>query len=406
MSPAVELSGVGKRYTKYDDVPMLATAASRLRSRSRRSELWALRGLDLQVERGESVGLIGPNGSGKSTLLALLAGVTAPTEGSVRVRGRVAPLISVGVGFHPELTGRENVYVNAMILGLSRRAVDQRLEEIIEFSGLADFIDTPVKFYSSGMYVRLGFAVAVQAEPELLLVDEILTVGDMEFQIKCHEHLRRVRKQGATVILVSHKLSAVRGLCSRAILLHHGVLCHDGPPMETILAYHQLLGDERDPDQPTPLHGQRTVNGVIEVLGCELIGGDGHATTRCSSADEARLRLRLRAVRDVAAAFLAVAVFSESGIPVYADNNQSTPFPPIPADTTTTVEVGLKMRLATGSYAIDTSVHETEPGTGTVLDYVASPPLLVYVAGRPTVGGLADLGATFAVAGDPGARLP
>src|SRR5690242_6134829 len=168
MSSLITLDNVGKRYTKFEDAPMLVSAALRFRARTKRSQLWAVRNVSLEVAAGECIGVIGRNGSGKSTLLQMVAGVTAPTEGRVAVRGKVAPLISVGVGFHPELTGRENVYVNAAILGLPRRETERRFDAIVDFAEIEDFIDTPVKFYSSGMYVRLGFAVATQVDPDVL----------------------------------------------------------------------------------------------------------------------------------------------------------------------------------------------------------------------------------------------
>src|SRR5438105_3898304 len=181
---------------------MLVTAALQFRNRTRRSRLWAVRHVDLDVAPGECVGVIGRNGSGKSTLLQMIAGVTAPTEGSVAVHGRVAPLISVGVGFHPELTGRENVFVNGAILGMSRSTIEQRLDDIVEFSEIAAFIDTPVKFYSSGMAVRLGFSVAIYAHPEVLLVDEVLAVGDLSFQLKSYERMMEIRQSGTTILVV------------------------------------------------------------------------------------------------------------------------------------------------------------------------------------------------------------
>lgn len=395
---AIELAGVGKRYTKYDDTPLLASAALRLRTRTRRSALWALRGVDLRVQPGESLGVVGRNGAGKSTLLALLAGVTAPTTGTVRVRGRVAPLISVGVGFHPELTGRENVYVNGMILGMSRAQVDRRFDDIVDFSGLAAFVDTPVKFYSSGMFVRLGFAVAVQAEPDVLLIDEILAVGDMQFQLRCFDYLERMRRDGVTVVLVTHNLTAVRGLCSRAVLLHDGGLRHDGPPVDTIAAYHAAVGEDRDPDQRMVLGGERAVGGRVEVQGVELLDADGSPAAALPSGGSARLRLRLRTHAALAAPYVGVHVATESGIVVYSDTNRFQPFPPLPADTTATVEVALSLPLATGSYSVGASVHETDPDTDTVLTYGVSRHLLVYVSGRAMVTGVADLGATFRLA--------
>ena len=214
--PAVRLSGVSKRYVKFDDVPLLVTRL-RFRAKNKRTHLWALRDVDLEVGPGETVGVIGRNGFGKSTMLRILAGVTAPTTGVVSVAGRVAPLISVGVGFHPELTGRENVYVNGTILGMSRKDIDRRFDDIVEFSEVGDFIDTPVKFYSSGMFVRLGFSVAVASSPDVLLLDEVLAVGDFAFQQKCFERIGEIQKQGTIVLMVSHNIDAVRRLCSRVL---------------------------------------------------------------------------------------------------------------------------------------------------------------------------------------------
>ncbi|HVT77699.1 MAG TPA: ABC transporter ATP-binding protein, partial [Acidimicrobiales bacterium] len=246
-TPLISLADAGKRYTKFEDAPMLVSAL-RFRARTTRSHLWAVRHVDLDVAPGECVGVIGRNGSGKSTLLQMLAGVTAPSEGRVSVRGKVAPLISVGVGFHPELTGRENVYVNAAILGLSRAEVDARLDDIIDFADVTGFVDTPVKFYSSGMFVRLGFAVAINVNPQVLLIDEVLAVGDLAFQMKCFDKMAEIRDSGATVVVVSHNLNAVRRMCDHTMVLHNGAQRFYGATADAISLYHQLLGEEREPD--------------------------------------------------------------------------------------------------------------------------------------------------------------
>jgi ABC-type polysaccharide/polyol phosphate transport system ATPase subunit len=225
--PTILASAVGKRYVKFDDQAQLASRRARFRTRSRRTEHWALRHLDLQVAEGQTVGLIGRNGSGKSTLLRMLAGVTAPTEGRVAVRGRVAPLIAVGVGFHPELTGRENVYVNGSILGVPRRVIDARFDAIVDFADIETFIDTPVKFYSSGMFVRLGFGVSMFADPDVLLVDEVLAVGDFAFQLKCFDQMKLARENGTSIIVVSHALNAIRMLCEHTLLLDDGAMRYD-----------------------------------------------------------------------------------------------------------------------------------------------------------------------------------
>ena len=202
---------------------------------------WALRDITLEVPRGASLGVIGRNGAGKSTLFKLLAGITAPTRGRIVIDGRLAALIEVGSGFHPELTGRENVFLSGAILGMRRREIADKLDRIVAFAGVERFIDTPVKRYSSGMYVRLGFAIAAHLEPDVLLVDEVLAVGDAEFQVKCLERIDELKKRGTTALFISHDLSAVERLCDRAILLEGGAIVESGAPGEVVASYHRRL---------------------------------------------------------------------------------------------------------------------------------------------------------------------
>ena len=200
-------------------------------------EFWALQDVNFEVKQGEILGIIGRNGAGKSTLLKILSRVTAPTSGEVRVKGRIASLLEVGTGFHPELTGRENVFLNGAILGMTKVEVKKKFDEIVAFSGVEDFIDTPVKRYSSGMYVRLAFAVAAHLEPEILIVDEVLAVGDVEFQKKCLGKMQDVAEGGRTILFVSHNLAAVRQLCNQGIILSAGGLLHAGSSEEVIQFY-------------------------------------------------------------------------------------------------------------------------------------------------------------------------
>ena len=213
------------------------------RSGAKGDRFWALEDINFEVSSGEVLGVIGRNGAGKSTLLKILSRVTLPTKGEARIKGRLASLLEVGTGFHPELTGRENVYLNGAILGMSKEEVRAKFDEIVDFSGVEQFIDTPVKRYSSGMYVRLAFAVAAHLEPEILVVDEVLAVGDVQFQKKCLGKMEDVARSGRTVLFVSHNMGAVGDLCSRAILLEEGKLVHDGPTEETVAKYlnHNLL---------------------------------------------------------------------------------------------------------------------------------------------------------------------
>lgn len=214
----------------------------------------AVRDLSLDIEQGESVALLGHNGSGKSTTLKMLAGTIAPTAGRVYARGRIAPLLELGAGFHPDLTGRENVFLNAAILGIERREVHRRLERIIDFAEIEDFLDTPVKFYSSGMSVRLGFAIAVNVEPEILLVDEVLAVGDESFQTKCLGRMRQLQGEGRTVVLVTHAFQQAEAFCGRAVVLSHGTTLYDGPMAGAAGAYTSSSRSET-----------KAVGGVVDV---------------------------------------------------------------------------------------------------------------------------------------------
>ena len=198
---------------------------------------WALRNVNFAIEQGEVIGVVGSNGAGKSTLLKLLSRITTPTEGSIKIQGRIASLLEVGTGFHPELSGRENVFLNGMLLGMTRREITAKFEEIINFAAIGPFIDTPVKRYSSGMYVRLAFAVAAHLDPEILIVDEVLAVGDAAFQAKCLGKLREIAQGGRTVFLVSHNLGTIRSLCSRVLLMEQGKLICDGAPADVLATY-------------------------------------------------------------------------------------------------------------------------------------------------------------------------
>jgi lipopolysaccharide transport system ATP-binding protein len=228
--------------TLRDAVAGLATAPARWwKGSNRTSDFWALKGIDLEVKKGEVVGIIGRNGAGKSTLLKVFSKITKPTTGEVRLRGRVGSLLEVGTGFHPELTGRENIFLNGAILGMKHTEIKRKFDQIVEFAEVAEFLDTPVKRYSSGMYVRLAFAVAAHLQPEILIVDEVLAVGDMAFQRKCLGRMREVGRSGCTVLFVSHSMPAVESLCSRALLLDGGQVVGDGRVSDLILEYHRRV---------------------------------------------------------------------------------------------------------------------------------------------------------------------
>ena len=248
---AIVVDGVSKSFRiSTEPANSLKERLVRLR-RGNYEEFQALHGIDVTVEQGETLGILGHNGSGKSTLLKCIAGILTPTTGEVRVRGRLASLLELGAGFHPDLTGRENVYINAAFYGMGRKEIDQVLDDIVEFAELAQFIDEPVKHYSSGMYVRLGFAVAVNLDPDVLLVDEVLAVGDEAFQVKCLSRIKQFQAEGRTIVFVTHAAETARQICDRALVLDHGRLILDGEPGKAIRVFREHL------------HGQLDVKGVL-----------------------------------------------------------------------------------------------------------------------------------------------
>ena len=387
---AIEVSTAGKRYVKYDDAPMLVSHLLQLRSRTRRSALWALRGASFDVRKGECVGVVGRNGSGKSTLLHLLAGVTAPTEGRVTVQGRVAPLISVGVGFHPELTGRENVYVNATILGLRREEIDRRFDEIASFAEIGEFLETPVKFYSSGMFVRLGFAVSAMSDPDVLLIDEVLAVGDLAFQLKCFERLERLRESGATVVLVTHNLNAVRRLCERTLVIHNGELRHDGDTVEALSLYHELLGEDLDIDDAVAVDEPAAID-AGELANLRLLGPDGEPTRHAATGDTLTLEATITLREPVADPVLGLNVVTEGGVRAYGENWRVNDLPGWDGAGPLRVRISFCAAMATGSYSLHLSLGS--PRHAGIAP--PAPPILFFVTGRHSVGGIVDLASTL-----------
>lgn len=243
---AVRLEGVSKRYLLDPDTPwklrdLLAGPGALIGRVRAKRDFWALRDINLEVPRGQIVGVIGPNGSGKSSLLRILAGISPATTGSVEVNGRYGALLELGSGFHAQATGRQNAYVNALFMGLSKAEAREKMDDIIEFSGLGAFIDQPMRTYSSGMYLRLGFSVAIHVRPDILLVDEVLAVGDADFQEKCFAHFEELKARGTTIMVVTHNINGLAEFADRVIMLEHGRIAADGNPREVISEYFEIL---------------------------------------------------------------------------------------------------------------------------------------------------------------------
>jgi ABC-2 type transport system ATP-binding protein len=381
---AIELRGVGKRYTITSGQPLLV---DRLRRRSRSEELWALRDVDLSVAEGETVGVIGRNGSGKTTLLRLLSGVSGPTTGRVRVVGAIAPLIGVGVGFHPEMTGRENVHVNARLLGLTAAEVTRELDSIVDFSEIERFLDTPVKYYSSGMFLRLAFAVAVHVRPQVLLVDEVLAVGDLAFQLKCLDRMREVQQSGTTIVIVTHNLQMLDRMAPRGVLLSQGRVAYDGPVEGALSAYHRAL------------EGRAAGDDVPARLRVELLGEDGTPARHFPAGGSIAVDVTVELDEEVDSPVLGVMVAPLGLGAAYAVHTtpgaySGTHGPGRPL----TARVELANRMLDGSYSLHVGVHDSSGGR----ELGASEPVVFYVSSEQGGAyGIVDLEARISMEGQP-----
>jgi ABC-type polysaccharide/polyol phosphate transport system ATPase subunit len=283
------------------------------RGRSRPTEVTALRDVSFRVEPGSAVGLVGRNGSGKTTLLRLLSGIIKPTSGRVEVGGRVGSLLELGAGFHPDLSGRENVFLNGSIHGLKRAYVREQFDEIVAFAGLEEFIDLPVRTYSSGMYMRLGFAIAAHIDADVLLLDEVFAVGDEQFQRKCFGKIFEFKQRGGTIVFVSHDAAAVERLCDRAVLLRVGGVEFDGPTHDAIVRYRQLLAGEVDPaERGAGL--KEWGSGEARFEGVELIGPEGEPRTQFLAGERLALRLRIAAERTLPPPRVSLEIRDSSGL--------------------------------------------------------------------------------------------
>jgi lipopolysaccharide transport system ATP-binding protein len=324
-------------------------------------EFWALKDVSFEVKQGEVLGIIGRNGAGKSTLLKVLSRITEPTSGSVTIRGRVASLLEVGTGFHPELSGRENIFLNGAILGMSRKEIKAKFDEIVDFAGVEKFLDTPVKRYSSGMYVRLAFAVAAHLEPEILVVDEVLAVGDAEFQKKCLGKMKDVATQGRTVIFVSHDLHAVRRLCTSGIFLSRGQVSYRGQSDDTINTYLRTTDSGLN-------YSQRYGNGAIRLVSIELLNRHGESVEHLDTGEELVVRFVCNAIESQDAVMFSICFNTPENVRVasfYSSyKGKSFVVPPGRFEATCTIP---KLSLMPGDYQLVTAID----AHGVMLDCVS-----------------------------------
>lgn len=324
--PVVQIDDVSKRFVIRKEKSLKERLVNAGRSKQFKEDFWALKNISLEIESGTTIGLIGPNGSGKSTLLKTIGGIIQPSSGSIRRRGRLAALLELGAGFHQDLTGRENVYLNASILGLSRKQTDLYFDDIVEFSGIRDFIDTQVKFYSSGMYVRLAFAVAVHVDPDLLLVDEVLAVGDEAFQRKCLDKIRSFQREGRTIVLVTHSLGQVTEFCDRAVLLNKGEVLFDGVPHEAVRDFREVLEGRRieEAEQHNATHDEQ-----VPVDEGRILATTVHAAGRAEGdpvqpGDDIIVRVTYSHPTGLDGWIAAIQIDNVQGVPVWGTSSMRT----------------------------------------------------------------------------------
>jgi len=389
MSFAISVDHVDKSYRLWGRRSQFATLKSALLKRDLKlapdASVPALRDVTFAVDKGEAFGIIGRNGSGKSTLLKIITGILKPTSGRVTVVGRVAALIELGAGFHPEITGRENVYINGIMLGLSRREIEQRFDKIVDFSGIRDFIDQPVKTYSSGMYVRLGFAVAVHVDPDVLLIDEVLSVGDEEFSAKCVAKIQEMKYRGVTLVFVTHQLDQVRNLCDRALWLDHGAAVEIGDPTRVVDAYLQRVAGtqvstvttsdesagERAGDPPDkekdPMEEERWGSGEVILRRVAITDPEGRDLVALGAGSPVTIDLDVEVRVPQTDFVFGIGIYHADGTCVYGTNTDLEGLLPDALQSDGRVRFVMpSLDLIAGSYRVDAAVHTRN---GRAFDY-------------------------------------
>jgi ABC-type polysaccharide/polyol phosphate transport system ATPase subunit len=379
-APAIDIQNVSKAYKIYPSPRHQALELLTLGARQFHSEFWALRDVTLPVMRGTTLGVVGNNGSGKSTLLQLIAGISPPTRGDVRTHGRISSLLELGAGFNPEFTGRENVELYGVVMGMSRKEARARLPAIEAFAGIGAFIDRPVKTYSSGMFVRLAFSAAIQVDPDILLVDEALAVGDALFQHQCMRRIQSLQEAGTTIVFVSHDMAMMRAVCTDAILLEGGhVAAHDDPAAIANLYHAKTSAAERA--QPAPrvasasaagggvrFHASpdfdervklfRHGTGAARIRQVELIDAEHRQASTVEFAEEVTLRVHVEYYEDAPFSILGFGVRDKAGIDIIGTNTheENVPLPPRRAGETTVVDFRQRLPLQPGSYSVSTAL--------------------------------------------------
>ncbi|MBN1639705.1 MAG: ABC transporter ATP-binding protein [Anaerolineae bacterium] len=365
MAHTVRFQDVTKRFSVRHEGPLSFQAilmnALRLRRRLQRQQLWVLRDVSFEVGRGEMLGIVGVNGSGKSTTLKLISRIIEPTTGTVEVTGRVSALLELGAGFHPDLTGRENVYLNGSIMGMRRRDIDACFDDIVAFAGIPAAIDVPVRYYSSGMYMRLGFSVAIHSDPEVLLVDEVLAVGDHAFQVRCLDKAAELRRRGVTVLFVSHDMDAVRELCDRAIWLDGGGVRAEGDPEDVVTQYLRGFGEaelELLARGATLKRGQRWGTGDVQLVDVQFVDAQGCPRDVFLTGETVCVRMRYRTKRRIVDPVFGVALYTSTGAQINSTDMRTSRYTLEAIEGEGVVEYHLpSLPLLRGNYLVSAFVY-------------------------------------------------
>jgi ABC-2 type transport system ATP-binding protein len=353
VTAAITVDKVGKRFRIYHERNQSVKAAVMRRGRASYEDFWALRDISFEIPTGTTYGLVGSNGSGKSTLLKCIAKILRPEEGSVQTVGKVAALLELGSGFHPELSGRDNVFLNGSILGLSRKQLEAKFDDIVGFAGLERFIDTPVKNYSSGMYVRLGFSVAINVDPDVLLVDEVLAVGDASFQRRCLEKFAEFRRAGKTVVIVSHDAGSMKNMCDEVAWLDKGVLLETGKPVAVLEEYE----DQGHEDRVATDSGTRWGSGEAVIERMELIGADGTNRNRFRSGEQVTIRMHYRFDEAIEKPVFGYAIESLDGVYLWAHQSRHGQYVPEKLEGRGTIDLVLpRLSLQPGTFDLTASI--------------------------------------------------
>lgn len=400
---AIEVKNVKKKFKVYFDKGSQLKERILFRNRNRYEERWVLDDVSFEVKKGEAIGLIGHNGCGKSTTLKLLTRIMYPDSGSIELRGRVSSLIELGAGFHPDMSGRENIYTNASIFGLTKKEIDERLDDIIEFSEMEPFLDNPVRTYSSGMYMRLAFSVAINVNADILLIDEILAVGDVNFQAKCFNKLREIKAQGTTIVIVSHSMGQIEQICDRSIWIHEGKIKAEGIPRDIDMEYLNFMGEKREADavqraEKREAEAQKeaeTAKGTQESENCEnqqeeekteepevkkrwgngkarfkdiyMTDASGKKKTVFASEESVRICMSYTVKNKVEDAVFGIGIFRSDGLQCYGTNTRIEQFHKFDLEKDGDVVVNLKrLLLLPGKYTLDVAI---ESDMATPVDY-------------------------------------